>query len=261
LTYLSLFRVWNALFAAGVCICSFFIANKNFAFGYEEILLSLGVFFLVAFANAHNDIVDFEIDKINRPHRPLPSGKISIEKACVASFICFFWVIILGIMAGIKFALLFAAIAALCYVYNRSLKALPLAGNFAVSILTCTAIIIPIAKLGPPQPELQVLVFFAFFLTFAREIIKDIEDMEGDKALGLKTFPIMRGVKPSLALVFIFELICLIQLALFKPFLLVGVAPCLVLSAIFACFKKWSFSQSVLKLTMVVGLAGFLYCG
>ena len=255
--YLLLFRAWNALFAAVVCLCSFFIAKNNFLFGCEEILLSLGIFFLVAFANAHNDITDFEIDKINRPNRPLPSGKISFKQARMAAFASVFAAIILGAVVGIEFALLFAATGALCFVYNRFLKGLPLAGNFAVALLTCVAIITPIIKLGLPQPKLAALSYFAFMLTFAREITKDIEDMEGDKSLGLKTFPILLGINPSVALVFIFELACLALLAVLNPLSLIGVAPCLVLSAVFACLKRWGLSQNMLKLAMAAGLAFF----
>jgi len=253
--YFSLFRVWNALFAGGVCLCSFFIAKNNF--DCEDILLSLGIFFLVAFANTHNDITDFEIDKINRPNRPLPSGKISFKQARIAAFACVIAAIILGAIASVKFASLFVAIGALCFVYNRFLKGLPLAGNFAVALLTCTAIITPIAKLGLPQPKLTALLYFAFMLTFAREITKDIEDIEGDKSLGLKTFPILFGINPSIALVFAFGLICLVQLALFSPLSLIGVAPCLILFAVFACLKKWHLSQNMLKLAMVAGLVFF----
>lgn len=252
-----LFRVWNALFACGVCLYSFFIAKNNILFGREEILLSLGVFFLVAFANAHNDIVDFEIDKINRPNRPLPSGRISLEQAQVAAFISFFWAMILGVAVSIEFALLFAVIGALCFVYNRYLKGIPLAGNFTVAILTCTSIIIPIAHLGTPQPKLVTLLYFAFMLTLAREITKDIEDITGDASLGLKTFPIRFGIKSSLAIVFVLELLCLAKLALFNSFLLVGVAPCIALSVLFACIKRWHWSQNMLKLAMVAGLLTF----
>jgi len=256
LKILRLCRAWNALFAAGVCVYSFFIVKNS---GCDVVLLSLGVFFLVAFANAHNDIADFEIDKINRPERPLPSGKISIKEAYIVAFICFLLAVVFGVLAGVEFALLFAVVGMLSFVYNKFLKKLPLVGNFAVAILTCTPIIIPIVKLNFPYPKLLALAFFAFMLTLAREIIKDIEDIAGDEALGSKTFPILLGVNLSLNLVFICELLCLTALALFKPLLLAGPAPCLVLSAIFAVLKKWRLSQTMIKVTMLTGLISFWF--
>jgi 4-hydroxybenzoate polyprenyltransferase len=248
------------LFAAGVCAYSFFIVKNNFEINYSEVVfLSLGIFFLVDFANAHNDMVDFEIDKINRPNRPLPSEKISFKTARIATCTCFFFAVIFGFLAGVKFALLFAALGMFCFIYNRFLKGLPLVGNFAVALLITTPIIIPVLKFGLPQAELLTLAFFSFFLNFVREITKDVEDIEGDKALGLKTFPILLGINLSLALIFICELQCVIHLALFNIFLLAVVAPCLALSVIFAVLKKWRLSQNMLKATMLAGLTGVSY--
>ena len=254
----KLCRVWNALFAAGVCIYSFFIVKNNFDLNYCDVaLLSLGVFFLLAFANAHNDIIDFEIDKINRPKRPLPSGIISLKTARITAVAGLFLAIILGLIIGLEFALLFAVVGALCFAYNKFLKGLPLVGNFAVALLTTTPIIVPILKFGLPQPELLNLAFFAFMLTFAREIIKDIEDMEGDKALGLKTFPVLLGANFSLVFVFICEFQCLTVLALFKLPVVFAVLPCLLLSAVLAGLKKWRLSQTTVKIAMLAGLAVF----
>jgi len=209
---------------------------------------------LVAFANAHNDIIDFETDKINRPKRPLPSGDIKLKMAYAIAIKCVCLAILFGLISGFEFALLFAAVGALSFVYNKFLKGLPLAGNFAVALLTTTPIVIPIVKFGLPQPELFNLVFFAFMLTMAREITKDIEDMPGDAANGLKTFPVLHGINLSLSLVFIFEFQCLAVLALLKPYAVLAVLPCLFLSALFARLKKWRLSQTMLKLAMLAGL-------
>jgi 4-hydroxybenzoate polyprenyltransferase len=252
-------RGWNALFAAGVCAYSFFIVKNNFEINYCDVLfLSLGILFLVAFANAHNDIIDFEIDKINRPKRPLPSGKISIKAVYGMLGILFFFTMFFSLLAGVKFAFLFLIASLLSIAYNCFLKGLPLVGNFTVALLATTPVIIPIINFGLPQLELYILAFFAFMLTFAREIIKDIEDMEGDKSQNLKTFPLLAGINLSLALAFICQLQCLLQIALFKPLLLTGVAPFIALSAIFAVLKKWRLSQNMLKLAMLGGLAAFL---
>jgi 4-hydroxybenzoate polyprenyltransferase len=255
LSYFSLCRAWNAMFAAAVCVYSFFIIKNSFEINYcDAIFLSLGVFFLVASANAHNDIIDFETDKINRPKRPLPSGRVKLKMAYFIALKCIFLAIIFGLISGFEFALLFAAVGLLSFVYNKFLKGLPLVGNFAVALLTATPIIIPILKFWLPQPELLNLAFFAFMLTMAREITKDIEDMPGDAAIGLKTFPVLLGINLSLSLVFICEFQCLVMLALFKPYAVLGILPCLFLSAVFACLKKWRLSQTMLKFAMLAGL-------
>jgi len=246
----QLCRVWNALFAACVCVYAHWIA------GAAAYMHAIGIFFLLCFANVHNDIVDFKIDKINRPDRPLPNGKITLKASYAVMFACLF----LAVGFGFEFWWLFAGVAILCFVYNRFLKGLPLVGNFTVALLTTTPIAIPILKVGFPQPELLNLMFFAFTLTFAREITKDIEDMEGDRAMGLRTIPVLLGVKFSLILVFLCEIQCLAQLAMFKLPVFFAVLPCLLLSAIFACLNKIRLSQTLIKVTMLVGLIVFYIC-
>jgi len=248
IAYASLCRVWNALFAAGVCAYSFYLIKyENTS---EAIFISLGIFFLVAFANAHNDIVDCEIDKINRPTRPLPSGRISIKSARITIYILFFFTMLFSLLSGFKYAIVFFAAVLLCLAYNRFLKSLPLVGNFTVALLTTLPVLIPM--------KLSILAFFAFILTFAREIVKDIEDMEGDKSQNLRTLPLLVGVNLSLALVTISLLQCLIVITLFKPILLVGVLPFMLFSAIFAFLRRWRLSQTMLKLSMLGGLLAFL---
>jgi len=98
------------------------------------------------------------------------------------------------------------------------------------------------------------LAVFAFLLTIAREITKDIEDIPGDAAKGLKTFPLLLGINKSLLLVFICEFQCLVLLAMLKPHAILAVLPCLLLSAIFALLKKWRLSQTMIKFAMLAGL-------
>ncbi|MCL2206867.1 MAG: UbiA family prenyltransferase [Fibromonadales bacterium] len=248
MSILQLCRVWNSLFAAGVCAYAYIIAGHAV---YIE--ATAAIFFLLSFANAHNDIVDFNVDKINRPDRPLPSGKISLKTAKIAAAVCLF----LAIAFGFKFAWLFAIVGALCFVYNKYLKRFPLVGNFAVALLVTTPIAIPILDIGLPQLELFNLMFFAFTLTLAREITKDIEDIEGDRAMGLRTLPILINAQFSLILVFLCEIQCLVQLAMFKLPVFFAVLPCLLLSAFFACKKKIKLSQNMIKIAMVLGLVFF----
>jgi len=250
MAYFSLCRVWNALFAAAVCVYSYFIVkNENY---YEVVFVSLSIFFLVAFANTHNDIADVVIDRINRPDRPLPSNRISIKNAYIFLAALFFLTILFSLLAGIKFAFLFFFALCVCVVYNHLLKSLPLVGNFTVAALTTLPVVIP-------MNFSLFLAFFAFMLTFSREIVKDIEDMEGDKSQHLKTLPLLVGVNLSLALVAISLFQCFAVILIFKPILLVGVLPFVVFSAIFAILRRWHLSQIMLKLSMLGGLLAFLF--
>ncbi|NIA18765.1 MAG: hypothetical protein GWO85_01560, partial [Simkaniaceae bacterium] len=141
-------------------------------------------------ANAINDYFDYEIDRINRPNRPLSSGTLSRKTGL--------WIAIFMFLLGTLFALQLNTIAKgiailvampVLVVYTVSLKNKPLVGNVAVAFILGLVFLFG----GAVFESMSVLVipaFLAFLLTFLRELIKDVEDMEGDKKLGLNTFPL-----------------------------------------------------------------------
>jgi len=90
--------------------------------------------------------------------------------------------------------------AAMLLLYNRRLKGMPLLGNLAVSLLCALAIYFP------EFPSLPVFTLpaclFALLATLARELVKDLEDLEGDNAAGLRTFPVVAGISKTRKLAF-----------------------------------------------------------
>lgn len=154
--------------------------------------------FLAAIGNLHNDLVDQPVDRINRPDRPLPAKKIEV------------WAVWFGIIALLVVSILLlafrsypqwifaSAVLGALYIYNTKLKSLPLVGNMAVSALCASALWMPAldkniwSDISTPD-RLVPLVFFSFLFTFVRELIKDIEDMQGDSALGMRTLPLLLG--------------------------------------------------------------------
>ncbi|GHV15865.1 geranylgeranylglycerol-phosphate geranylgeranyltransferase [Fibrobacterales bacterium] len=229
-----------------------------------QICSSLSIFFLVAFANAHNDIIDIETDKINRPARPVPSGKITVQTARKFTVAALVFALAFGFASNVEIGILITATAFMSYIYNKYLKGLPLVGNFCVALLTTVPIIIPIIANYPHTAPISYytpllhLAFCAFMLTFCREIIKDIEDIAGDRKLNLKTFPILTSPTHALVLTFICELQLLLQLALFNLKIFAAVAPILIISSVLAIVRKFRLSQQLLKLAMAVGLIAFV---
>jgi geranylgeranylglycerol-phosphate geranylgeranyltransferase len=244
---LSLIRIGNALFAGFACVASFIIAGHSFDITVCQ--FSMAFICSVAFANAHNDCVDYKIDCINRPNRPLPSGKISYKAALFAACFLLFLSILFGFCVSPYVAVFFVLIGFFSFIYNKFLKRIPLIGNLAVALLTSTPFMIS---------NLFQLIFFSFILTLARELIKDIEDIKGDASFSLKTLPLVCGVRFSLALAFACEASCLLALAFWKPFALFAVTPCIALSVYFALGKKWRHSQTLLKVSMAAGLLCYL---
>ncbi len=150
--------------------------------------------FITAAANTINDVFDIEIDRINRPERPLPSGKISPPMAG--------WLAAMEYSLGIGLsfwihptALLMAAVfSALTFLYSARWKRLPLIGNLTVSLSTAAAFVYGAAAVQQPLKALYPGVF-AFFFHLGREVIKDIQDMKGDALNNARTFPIRFGVR------------------------------------------------------------------
>ena len=109
-----------------------------------------------------------------------------------------------------SFASIFIVIAATLYMYATALKQTPLIGNILAAFLTSfTIIIVGIFDLYPilnsDNQATQAVYFkllidyaiFAFIINLMREIVKDIQDITGDDAVGMRTLPIVIGVKKT----------------------------------------------------------------
>ncbi|NQY06407.1 MAG: geranylgeranylglycerol-phosphate geranylgeranyltransferase [Flavobacteriaceae bacterium] len=158
-----------------------------------------------------NDVFDAETDTINNPEKQIV-GKHINESLATNLFIIFN---ILGVALGFyvsnvigknAYSTLFVIISALLYVYATYLKGTILIGNIVISLLVASSIlIIGVFELSPliipENRDFMVYVFkfflefslFAFLINLVREMIKDIEDIDGDHAAGLSTLPIAIG--------------------------------------------------------------------
>jgi len=168
-------------------------------------------------ANALNDVVDYEIDKINRPMRPLPSGFVKKRTALFISILLFS----MGTLACLELseaAKVIGIVIALPFMvlYSKYLKGMPLIGNMIVAFILGLSFLFCGAAFNNMSP-MWIPMILAFGLTLVRELVKDIADMEGDQSAGLKTFPIIAGIEKSIQL-FIFLSAC-IGVGAFIPYL------------------------------------------
>ena len=148
---------------------------------------------------AINDYFDLEIDKINKPSRPLPQDKMRARSALVFSIILFLTGIFVSLfIKNIAFILAVIA-AALLIIYSYKLKRTPLFGNLLVS-LVCGLAFIYGGVVGGDFRLSLIPAGFAFLFHLGREILKDIEDLKGDISSGAKTLPVVSGVNISLLL-------------------------------------------------------------
>lgn len=164
-----------------------------------SLLAGLSAALVCAGANVINDLFDLEIDRINKPNRPLVTGSLSLPSARI-------WWLLLS-AAGVAFSIplgwkcvviaCFAVIG--LYGYSAHLKSTPLWGNLAVSFFTALAFLYGGLAIGKVEHAWWPAVF-AFLFHFGREILKDVEDMIGDAKQGVRTFPLVYGRKKALAL-------------------------------------------------------------
>lgn len=153
---------------------------------------ALSAVLLGAAANALNDVVDVEVDRVNRPGRPLPSGLVSgaVARGIAVGAAAGGLVLAATLSAG-HFALALGA-AGLMVLYEVRLKRVALVGNLLVALVVALTLIYGGWAAGRVGPVL-VAAAFAFLTTLARELVKDVEDVEGDAAAGARTLPVVAG--------------------------------------------------------------------
>lgn len=179
------------------------------------ILCAMGtVVLLNAGANAVNDAFDIEIDRINRPERILPSGQLTIRQAWRFAFLMFGAGNLLSLAAGWQpFVISALAATPLMILYSARLKGSPLWGNLLVSFILGLAFLYSALALGDIRKGI-VPAILAFFYTLIRELIKDVEDLNGDIARAARTFPVVFGVKRTLFLLVVLILLLIAVLPL-----------------------------------------------
>lgn len=209
--YIEILRPGNAVMGA-ITIILVCIIDRSF--GIPAILAMLAVFFETAAGNVINDYFDYKIDLINKPERPIPSGRISPKSGRNYGYLQFALGTLCGFLISyltnnwIPFAIVLFADVVL-YLYAYKLKSTPLIGNLTVGFMTGFGFVFGGFTLNNPSiiTTSIYLGFFALVMTTARELVKDIEDIEGDKAEGAKTLPILYGEKITAILAFILIII------------------------------------------------------
>ena len=199
--YLALTRPGNmALTAVAVVAGSFIAAGENIVdFQIEILIASISAMMLVGGGNALNDYNDRESDKENHPNRPIPAGLINAEDALVYSRLLLaggLMIVLFGLANKLPFVIALIGTVTLIS-YENQLKALGLSGNIAVGFMSGAVFLYAGMVVNDPGPTLWMFGL-AFLATVSREIIKDIQDLEGDT--DRFTLPARIGITNSLIL-------------------------------------------------------------
>ena len=197
--YIALTRPGNAILTAIAVIAGAFIAAgpEIIEFQTEIAICCVSAMMLVGGGNALNDYNDRESDKENHPNRPIPSGEISAETALNYSHILLgSGLVILWFTLANWLVFLIALIGVLTLIaYENGLKAAGITGNIAVGFMSGAVFLYAGMAVDNPGPTIWMFGL-AFLATISREIIKDIQDLEGDR--DRKTLPSRIGIDYSL---------------------------------------------------------------
>jgi geranylgeranylglycerol-phosphate geranylgeranyltransferase len=150
-------------------------------------------------ANSLNDALDVEIDRINRPNRPLPAGVLAPSTAWVVWAVCSAGGLLAGFLLSGMHGVIATGSTGLLAAYSLRLKRTVLLGNLVVAVIVALAFVYGGLTAGSWTSTLAG-AGFAFLTTLAREVVKDVEDLPGDARLGARTLPVVFGARPALGL-------------------------------------------------------------
>jgi len=195
--YVQLLRPLNVLIAILSIAAAAILASGEPLDWSAIVLASMAGGLIAGGANAINDFYDIEIDRVNKRNRPLPRGAVRPREA----LILWMSVSVVGILVNFFLNWIALAIAAssvfILYLYSAIYKRSVLVGNFIVAFMTGLAFMYGGVAVGHTDRAVIPAVF-AFLINLGRELVKDVEDIEGDAKERATTFAVKYGARPSL---------------------------------------------------------------
>ncbi len=249
ISFLRLIRLPNLLIIAGTqylmryCVVQPLLATAGLELQlshFDFFLLCLSTVMIAAAGYVINDYFDTKTDIINRPESVVIDKGVKRRVAMGAHSVINFAGVVLGFYAGYKAGLYKLGVihfvsAGLLWFYSTDFKRQLIVGNIVVSVLTA---LVPMLVVLYDMPRINVhyylelvqsginlnfitrfvaaFALFAFLTSLIREIIKDMEDMEGDAAIGCKTIPLSFGIRTSKTIVILLVLSTCVLLGLIQ---------------------------------------------
>ena len=269
---IKLIRPLNFLITFASVIVAAIICLPGYSIGLNVLLAALSASLVMASGNIINDIYDINIDRVNKPSRPLPSGKISVKKAYILYFVFIASSVFISSLLNEKAIAIVLVSILLLFFYSKYLKRIPLVGNITVAFLTGLVFIFGGVVVENPSAAIVPAVF-AFLINLIREIVKDMEDIEGDTKAEVITFPVKFGFQKSKIIILIITISLILytiypfitQIYKIEYFVVVMaiVNPILVycLKILFEdhSVKNMKKKSNLLKLSMVFGLIAIYF--
>jgi 4-hydroxybenzoate polyprenyltransferase len=258
--------------------------------------LSLSTVLIAAAGYIINDYFDIKIDSINKPEKVVLDNIIPRKQAIISHTVLNIIALLLAAYVAaqahhFEWLLLQVCSTLLLWFYSTHFKRQYLTGNVVVAVLTSFTIIslfiyepvlqqeaaLPAIGSGSsslPVWMLMIFAYFAFMLTWMREIVKDMEDLRGDEAEGCVTMPVKKGLSYSTRFTIALSVFAIIPLAvasytlfrhdfkLLAGYVTVLLVTPLILWSVFitrgATEQHYNNASHILKLIMILGICSLL---
>lgn len=289
-SFAKLIRIENLILMSLVMyVSNHYIYRKESVALPIEYLLLLMISTLCIAAGGYiiNDYFDLKIDKINKPQEVVLEKSIH-RKAAILWHLIFSTI---GILAAILLAFKVGALRMmiiqiastfLLLIYSNVLKKIFILGNLTIAVLSGLLPILPYMYANLMYPQISILTTnallslsaFAFFTTLIRELIKDIQDIEGDSIGGRKTIPVVWGFLAAKIISFFLILLLIIFLIPFIVYyyihqqyaavwyhILLLILPAIILIILLIQYqepKKFAILSIIMKLIMLMGILFYL---
>ena len=235
---------------------------------HEFYIYLCAVIAVMAGGNVINDYYDQAIDLVNKPQKVIV-GKVFSKTTTLAIYLA---LSMLGMMLSQRWLLFIYCVSAILslWLYSYKLKKLPFIGNLLVALLTFFSIFLITNFSGSPwSHRVFEISLLAFFIQLIREIVKDIEDIDGDSKGNSKTFPIIYGLSKTKSLIYLIAGVFVLSTLYWQWNMQKHVWPLYALYYLTVVFvvkvfraqhkSHYTFISGLLKMMMLVGLSSVLF--
>ncbi|MCK9344706.1 MAG: UbiA family prenyltransferase [Candidatus Pacebacteria bacterium] len=198
-------RTSRILLGLGLIALGAFTAHSVFSVVFTWVdwvslaVLEISWFGACMYAIHVNDIADIEIDKISSPERPLPKGDISIKEMHDIGLVWLILSLVGAYLVGYHAFFMSTIFTSAYYLYSAQplrLKRIPVLSSFLISIAVLVTFLAGFFFASPDKSitEFPLLYALGIIIVFTLGVnIRDIKDVEGDRAAGIQTLPVIFG--------------------------------------------------------------------
>lgn len=257
-------------------LCAIFLIGpsqnwQSIVLDFNLFAIVIGTISIAAAGYYINDYYDIKIDLVNKPKKVIVGTDLKRRPVLAAHTFMNIFGIAIGAWVSPWVGLVNLVSAFLLWLYSNQLKRMPVIGNLVVGLLTSASLLVLTIYFQKSYLLVFIYAYFAGFFTLVREIIKDVEDIEGDAAFGSDTLPIAVGIRKTksflLALLVLFSgsiMYFLMRIDLTFLYMYFGILAVPFLYFVYLLVKAdtknhFSFLSTYCKWLMIAGVVSMIF--